>query len=315
MFVLFPKVPDINLTGVVNTAQSLKSLLSALGFSQHNPPRLYLFPSNDPLGTQVVVSQGEKDEENKAQGDTMATEGCLKGLSEACQSLVEQATRLRTVDECRAASDRLISATQTLVARRVVLHIVGTLSLHSPKEFFRGLVSIGLADIKKLVRLLRLVQAGRVDGTLGKNLAIKTGSSNTTPSIPDSLSLGISTVVSYGGEGLMRACSRDLLAAAVGGVDILQKKRSRRRHQDPQKQTDITVLSNPNFSITQSLVQTVTDSAGRPVHGRGGGGEVTQMVDALAACVLSSKLEARYRLWGLRQLMVMFAQASTQKGK
>ena len=73
------------------------------------------------------------------------------GLSTACQSVVDQATHLKTVQECRSAQNRLISAAMSLAARQLILYVIEALTLHSHDALYRALVSIGLADVSKLV--------------------------------------------------------------------------------------------------------------------------------------------------------------------
>ena len=61
---------------------------------------------------------------------------------------------------------------------------------------------------------------------------------------------------------LLKACSRDLLAAAVGGSQILSKTKV-----TDKESTDLTVLTNPSFSVSKSLVQTLTLAVGN-IHNR-----------------------------------------------
>ena len=318
----FPTVPDIALGGSLNKLISVNSLLSTLGLTQQKQSLpLYQFISKDPLGAKTVLREVEekgKEEEEEKESDTRSG---LVGLSNECQSLVEQATRLKTHEECHCASDRLISATQTLMARQVILRVVQSLTLHSCEQLFQGLLSIGLADIKKLIRLLRLLQGGRVAGLQNGLTKDKTGSVDSSKLFVDSLVSSITATLSFQdetGAQLVQSCCRDLLAATVGGVDFLLKMKGHTHHQESeQPSSDVTVLCNPQFSITQSLVQTVINTvttpegaAGTVIRGRKAG----LLVDALAACVLSSKLEACHRLWALKQLLKIFA-TCTQKSK
>jgi len=209
---------------------------------------------------------------------------------------------------------------QTLVARRITMLVIASLSTDETLSFIEHLHSLRLVDILSLVRLLRLVHAGRIDGTPGKLFGVRTPSSLLPIKGLDCLSAAITTVVTdslSAGSQLMQACSRDLLAAAVGGAKLLQKQRRRRRRDrrkdreaavDPGEKSDIAVLSNPSFAVTQSLVQTMAEAAGKALFAEDTG--VLLMTDALAACLFSSKLESQYRFWALEQLLKVFASSS-----
>ena len=68
------------------------------------------------------------------------------------------------------------------------------------------------------------------------------------------------------------------------------------------------ILRNPNFFISMNLVQTLAKIMGSSLYKCESGGNVAQMVDALAACLFSAKLEAAHRFWALKQLLKVFAQ-------
>ena len=195
-----------------------------------------------------------------------------------------------------------------------MLVIASLSSTHHSVNFVDHLTSLDLADIHSLVHLLRLVHAGRIDGTPGALFGVKTPSSLPIKGL-DCLSSAVTTVVTHShtaGSQLMQACSRDLLTASVGGAKLLEKpRRRRRRHKnrtedyiDPNEKSDLAVLSTPNFAVTQSLVQTMAEVAGRALVREDSG--VLLMTDALAACLFSSKLESQYRFWALEQLLKVF---------
>ena len=257
-------------------------------------------------------------EEGAAKQDP-GEEADLITLSFACEQLVEQVGKLRSLDETLEGLERVGTAAQTLVARHVTMLAIAMLSIQSPASFLSGLCALGLDDTKTLVRFLRLVHAGRIDGTAGKDFSIRSPSSVLPINGLDCLGAALTTVVSASesaGAQLMQACSRDLLAAAVGGAELLQLSHRRTKpggEQQPPKlakdkteTSDVSVLSNPSFSVSQSLVQTMAEAAGKVVVGEDKGG-VLQMTDALAACLFSSKLEPPYRFWALQQLLKVFS--------
>lgn len=180
--------------------QSLKSLLSALGLSQKRPtPKRFEFSGTDPLGENLCkgaqeseggasgVEEGESVEEN--------TPGSVIKLSQVCEVLVQQVHKLRSLGEKLSAINRVVAATQTLVARHVTMLVIASLSTMGSQSFIANLKVLGLEDVKSLVRLLRLVHAGRIDGTPGKSFSLKTPSSLLPLKGLQCLSSAITTVV------------------------------------------------------------------------------------------------------------------------
>ena len=323
-------VPDVNLSGLDCSPQSLKSLLSALGLSQKRPtPRRFEFTSTDPLGSSLCKTLPDLDEtvgDQKDDAAPLTSDNSLYRMSSACNHIVDQALKLRSPNEHLDALSRVASATQTLVARRVTMLAIASLSTRSTQEFISGLRALDLIDIRLLVRLLRLVHAGRIDGTPGSNFTVSLPSSLLPLQGLKCLGSAISTVIiengSSAGSQLMQACSRDLLAAAVGGAELLHPRVNRRRRQRRDRvdksesiTSDVSILSNPNFSVSQSLVQTMAESTGKIVDSNSSSA-VLQMIDALAACLFSSKLEPEHRFWALEQILKVFAATvSDEKGE
>lgn len=302
-----------------SSPQSLVSLISALGLSQKRPtPKRFEFTSGDPLGSQLCKSLPESDEstgEHKSDTTPVTTETELYQMSTTCNQVAEQTQKLKSLNEHLEALDRIASATQMLVARRITMLVIASLSTQSTQAFVSGLQTLGLVDIKLLVRLLRLVHAGRIDGTPGATFTLSLPSSLLPLQGLKCLSSAISTVITENGTSagsqLMQACSRDLLAAAVGGAELLHPKPSRRRRRQGRERadsvpSDVSILSNPNFSVSRSLVQTLAESTGKIVDSNSSAA-VLQMIDALAACLFSSKLEAEHRFWALEQILKVFA--------
>ena len=249
-------------------------------------------------------------------GDEEVVDEHILKIGPQCEELISQAIKLQDVEENLSALQRLTGAVQTLVARRITMLIIASLSTNNAINFVEHLRSLGLVNIHSLVRLLRLVHAGRIDGTPGRHFGVRTPSSLLPIKGLECLSSALTTVVTSSleaGSQLMQACSRDLLAAAVGGAKLLEKPRRRRRRNrnraeeaiDPNEKSDLAVLATPNFAVTQSLVQTMAEAAGKALFANDTG--VLLMTDALAACLFSSKLESQYRFWALEQLLKVFA--------
>lgn len=328
-------VPDVSLTGLDYSSHSFKSLLSALGLSKKRPtPQRFKLGVPDPMGEGLFKASkaGIVDsEEGGSSGGGTQQQQSSRGdnakvvkMSLSCDGLMGQVQKLKSVEESLMALERVTGSAQTLVARQVTMMVIGSVYTNTSKSFLASLKSLDLLDIQLLVRLLRLVHAGRIDGTSSDSFAIQTPLSVTPVWALECLSSAITTAVMdegpSAGAQLVQSCSRDLLAAAVGGVELIQQTGRRRRNKRQQQgrspyaddsKCDVSVLANPNFEVSRRLVQTLAQSTVKLITSSSKhGGGIVQMMDALAACLFSSKLEAEHRFWALEQLVKVFASTS-----
>ena len=326
-------VPDIKLNGIDTSASSLRSLLSALGISQKRPtPQKFEFVKPDPMGEELFktdINEAKMGESMRhATADVMMTSPNVElfEISSSCNDLMSQVQKLKSIDESMAALDRIAGGTQTLVARYITMMVIASLSTTQPsKNFTTNLKQLDLLNIRSLVRLLRLVHAGRINGTPGDSFVIVTPSSLYPVQAVECLSNSITTIVVdeeiSAGAQLMQSCSRDLFAAAVGGAELMQQSGRRRRHRRQRRsgsrlksfddsKSDVSILSYPNFDVSRRLVQTLARSTGRLTAGGVCSDGVLQMTDALAACLFSSKLQHKHQFWALEQLIKAFAAVS-----
>jgi WD40 repeat protein len=285
------KIPDINLSGLdMSSSDSMNSLLLALGLSVSKPtPPTFKFSKANPMGgaTPDITGDEEATKEHKP------SEGHTHKLSPECINLVSQATALKNNKECIMASNRILTGVQTQVSRRLVLRLMTLLSQGDSTRRFQAMEGVRLDNVQYLIRLLRLVQGNKI--SYRDNIDKMEGC----------IESAISTLASQGSESgtqLLQACSRDLLAAAVGGSHSLSKKDETSK---AKMQGDLTVLCNPSFRVSKSLVETLTQTVGS-IHTRSSH-ELSRMVDALAACLFSSKLELANRFWALKQLLKVFS--------
>ncbi len=317
-------VPDITFSGVDDSPHLLKPLLSALGISQGQPmPQRFEFTAADPMGEGPYRLNGEdalmRQDDSSVRVSADPSTGHFK-ISPSCSKLMNQAQKLKSMEENMAALNRITAGTRTLVARHIIMMLVSNLSTLPSKVLTSTLRNLGLLNIRSLVQLLRLVDSGRICQTPGE-FSFSAVEASLYP-VPALQSLGdvIAAVVSDETEGvstglhLMQSCSRDLLTAAVGGAELIQQAwRDQVRHHrtqaylDKDSTSDVAILANPNFKVTQRLVKILAKSAGKLVSSAAHVGGVVQVMNALAACLFSSKLHAQHRFWALQQLAKVFA--------
>ena len=202
----FCPVPDVSLGGVDDSPYFLKPLLSALGVSRKKPsPQKYQFATDDTMGESLFRQdqddplKGEEEAPVTAEGggvvdhDTPPPDCCK--ISSLCDEVMSQVQRLRTVEERVCALWRLTTGVQVLVARHVALMLVAHMSVQTSRTAVATLRNLELLDVQSLVRLLRLVGAGRVSNTPGGSFAVTLPSSLHPLRALQCLSNAISSVV------------------------------------------------------------------------------------------------------------------------
>lgn len=308
--------------GVDDSASFYNALLSALGISQPRPtPQKYELDDSDPMGGESVkMTEEDGLKQDNVSGGGSSVEHIK--MSSVCEDLMSQVEKLKSVEENILALSRVTVGAQVLVARQVTLMLIASLSTEQSTEqstnLAAALQSLGLLDVKPLVRLLRLVDAGRIDSTPGKSFFISVPSHIYPISAVQCLSDALASVVTSDGTSaglqLMQSCCRDLFTAAVGGADLVEEsgKKWRRRlgahvHFRKYEDSDLPVLGNPNLKVSQRLVKILAKSATKLVRKDSLMAGVVLMMDALTACLFSLKLEPEHRLWAMQQLVKIFA--------
>ncbi|TRY98659.1 hypothetical protein DNTS_005902 [Danionella cerebrum] len=308
-------------------------LLRPLGLSEKRPvPDPIPFTEHDPLGA-LVTGLGR--------GDSLFHKGSLSSdqkSSSAPLSLGQQAASLREPQERLLALKRVTSTAQILLAYSVVIRALShTSSSSSVCNQSSGLESLGLADIRILVRLMCLAAAGRVHmGVEQHGIGRCSLSDHTGSAFLSFLSSAIGSLVSHSPAAyreLVDICTQDLMAAATGvNLSALVDSQQRMRQSSALKGAvpEPRELTPPTFLVTQSLVSLLTEKGIRyrysverseSVEAKGGsppgsGPSLPQagvrvgsleLANALAACVLSGRLTSRHRQWAAQQLVQALA--------
>ena len=261
----------------------------------------FVFEQDDPLGEEFLkirTEDGLQEDENSTQVFGKGSVLHFK-VSPICESLVSQAQKLTSLEENMEALKRVTDSALVLVSRQVTLMLIAS---------------------------LRLVDAGRINSMPGKALMIPTPSSIHPLPALQCLSDAIASVMtderSFGaGLQLMLSCSTHLCTAAVGGAESIQQagrkwgcRLGHRLFFGRNDNSDAAVLARPSFEVSQRLVKILAKSAGKFVGTDSLTGGVVKLMDALAACLFSAKLEAEQRLWALEQLLRVFAETGASEG-
>ncbi|KAA8579332.1 hypothetical protein FQN60_010672, partial [Etheostoma spectabile] len=290
---------DEKLTG----EEEFELLAGPLGLNERRiVPEAVQFPDSDPLGASVAMTSVDKSSSGRV-------------------TLGEQAAALQNPHDRVMALRRVTAAAQVLLARTMVMRALSLLSVSgSSCSLAAGLESLGLTDIRTLVRLMCLAAAGRAGLSTGPT----SGSGHAErprgaakASKPISCLAYLSTAVGClasnspnAAKLLVQLCTQNLISAATGMNlttvdDPIQRKFLPSFLRGVAEENKL--VTSPNFVVTQALVALLADKGARlrpaydkaDLEKRG----PLELANALAACCLSSRLSSQHRQWAAQQLV------------
>ncbi|XP_056135403.1 probable E3 ubiquitin-protein ligase HERC1 isoform X2 [Lampris incognitus] len=324
---------DERLTG----EEEFELLAGPLGLSERRlVPEAVQFPDSDPLGASVAMVTATNSME-----ETLLQIGCQSSVDKSSSgrmTLGEQAAALQNPHDRVMALRRVTAAAQVLLARTMVMRALSLLSVSgSSCSLAAGLESLGLTDIRTLVRLMCLAAAGRAG--LSTSPPTSSGSSDrprgaAKTSKPISCLAYLSTAVGClasnspsAAKLLVQLCTQNLISAATGMNlttvdDPIQRKFLPSFLRAAAEENKL--VTSPNFVVTQALVALLADKGARlrpaydkadverrgliahlyahPSHNPSAVGPL-ELANALAACCLSSRLSSQHRQWAAQQLV------------
>uniref|UniRef100_A0A8C9YIS1 HECT-type E3 ubiquitin transferase n=1 Tax=Sander lucioperca TaxID=283035 RepID=A0A8C9YIS1_SANLU len=309
-------------------------LLRPLGLTENRlVPDPIAFTEPDPLGALVYSSADP----------TRAV--APKGIQKTSLSLGQQAVSLRDSHDRLKALRRVTSTAQILLAYSMVMRALSSfifLSSASVCSHSNGLESLGLADIRILVRLMTLAAGGRAHACVDRQSGVKgLAKERNNSTCLSFLTSAIGSVVSHSPTAyrqLVEICTQDLMAAATGvNIGAISDPQQRdclnssltAAAQGAQQQKDYNEQTPPTFLVTQNLVSLLTEkcvhcySPDKAEHEANGVSSSSlppsplphlsarvgplELANALAACVLSARLTSKHRRWAAQQLVQALA--------
>ncbi|XP_055971788.1 probable E3 ubiquitin-protein ligase HERC1 [Sorex fumeus] len=325
---------DEKLTG----EEEFELLAGPLGLNDRRiVPEPVQFPDSDPLGASVaMVTATNSMEETLMQ---IGCHGSVEKSSSGRVTLGEQAAALTNPHDRVVALRRLTAAAQVLLARTMVMRALSLLSVSgSSCSLAAGLESLGLTDIRTLVRLMCLAAAGRAGLSTSPSAPAATAErsrgGHSKASKPISCLAYLSTAVGClasnspsAAKLLVQLCTQNLISAATG-VNLTTVDDPIQRKFLPSFLRGIAeenkLVTSPNFVVTQALVALLADKGAKlrpnydksevekkgliaqlyahPSHDPSAVGPL-ELANALAACCLSSRLSSQHRQWAAQQLV------------
>ncbi|XP_076011639.1 putative E3 ubiquitin-protein ligase HERC1 isoform X5 [Genypterus blacodes] len=307
---------DEKLTG----EEEFELLAGPLGLNERRiVPEAVQFPDTDPLGASVAMVTATNSME-----ETLLQIGCQSSVDKSSSGRVtlgEQAAALQNPHDRVMALRRVTAAAQVLLARTMVMRALSLLSVSgSSCSLAAGLESLGLTDIKTLVRLMCLAAAGRA----GLSTSPAAGHCHTErprgatkASKPISCLAYLSTAVGClasnspsAAKLLVQLCTQNLISAATGMNlttvdDPIQRKFLPSFLRGVAEENKL--ITSPNFVVTQALVALLADKGARlrPAYDKADMEKrgPLELANALAACCLSSRLSSQHRQWAAQQLV------------
>ncbi|XP_078128363.1 putative E3 ubiquitin-protein ligase HERC1 isoform X2 [Sander vitreus] len=316
-------------------------LLRPLGLTENKlVPDPIAFTEPDPLGA-LVYSSADPTRAVAPKGNALVEQ-------KTSLSLGQQAVSLRDSHDRLKALRRVTSTAQILLAYSMVMRALSqTASSASVCSHSNGLESLGLADIRILVRLMTLAAGGRAHACVDRQSGVKgLAKERNNSTCLSFLTSAIGSVVSHSPTAyrqLVEICTQDLMAAATGvNIGAISDPQQRdclnssltAAAQGAQQQKDYNEQTPPTFLVTQNLVSLLTekcvhcyspDKAEHEANDTGNQGVSSsslppsplphlsarvgplELANALAACVLSARLTSKHRRWAAQQLVQALA--------
>ncbi|KAG2470375.1 HERC1 ligase, partial [Polypterus senegalus] len=307
---------DEKLTG----EEEFELLAGPLGLTERQiVPEAVQFPDSDPLGATVAMVTATNSME-----ETLLQIGCHGSVEKSSSgriTLGEQAAALLNPHDRVMALRRVTAAAQVLLARTMVMRALSLLSVSgSSCSLAAGLESLGLTDIRTLVRLMCLAAAGRAGLSTSPTAVCNSlerprgGSKGNKPiSCLAYLSTAVGCLASNSPSAaklLVQLCTQNLISAATGMNlttvdDPMQRKFLPSFLRGAAEENKL--VTSPNFVVTQALVALLADKGAklRPNYDKTDTDKrgPLELANALAACCLSSRLSSQHRQWAAQQLV------------
>ncbi|CAH1796720.1 unnamed protein product [Owenia fusiformis] len=305
--------------------QCFDAIMTTLGLSERKPiPDAVTFQESDPLGSNMV---------NYDNSDDIVTTlgGANKRLRDSKRRLLgEQAMLLQTPFDRLVGLKRSTASMQILLARTIVMKIISLMAVSgSTCSLSAGLESIGLSDIRIIVRLMCLCSSGRIEVPPINHFSSEDSHFENAGSMGNSLTYLCTAIGSLvqdnyaASQLLVKLCTQELMSAAMGvNMSAIDDPKVKKR---PSKQADLgdSTLATPSFTVTKALVSLLAkNGTGRQLGQRNGqdllknlhspssatAKEMTpvgplHLANSLAACVMSCRLLPSHRQWAAQQLV------------
>ncbi|XP_037609794.1 probable E3 ubiquitin-protein ligase HERC1 isoform X5 [Sebastes umbrosus] len=242
-------------------------LLRPLGLTEKKlVPDPIAFSEPDPLGALVYSSADP--------ARAAAPKGTALVEQKTSLSLGQQAVSLRDSHDRLKALRRVTSTAQILLAYSMVMRALSqTASSASVCSHSNGLESLGLADIRILVRLMTLAAGGRAHTCVDRQAGVKgPATERNNSSCLSFLTSAIGSVVSHSPAAyrqLVEICTQDLMAAATGvNIGAISDPQQQigclnssltAATQGAQQQKHYSEQTPPTFLVTQNLVSLLTE--------------------------------------------------------
>nr|QHB15577.1 putative E3 ubiquitin-protein ligase HERC1 [Bemisia tabaci] len=269
-------------------------------------PEVILFKGPDELGAKSVATVPE----SWGQGSTTSHENQSSATyADKHKSLGEQAALLSTMTKDRVAVlKKMLKILLISLSRTAIMNILSYLSVScSTCNLADGLKSIGLSDVRKVIRLMSLLALGRIElspvsesstaksfnpvsSVIFKTVSTTSSSLKVSSSYLGHLSNAIAALAQSDPDAskmIVSMCAQDLLNVASGGAEI-------------------------TFKVTQALVSLLTSHGGHslsdseekvPLSPTDKHVGPLLLPNALAMCILSQRLSPDHRQWAAVQLV------------
>ncbi|XP_052100156.1 probable E3 ubiquitin-protein ligase HERC1 isoform X2 [Mytilus californianus] len=299
------------------------NVMSRLGLTDRKPaPDPIRFTENDPLGSKLMLNS--KTNATTAI-ESLTTPKKPSRLDIRQKPLAEQAANIKNSVDRQIALKRVTSSMMVMLARSMVVKVLSVLAGSGPScSLPAALENIGLSDVMLIVQMMCLCATGKIMYT--SNLSSPRDANESLSHLTTSIGALVQENTSALKQ-LIQLCTQELLGAAMGvssKSDMIVRKKSK---------VLTKVTESSTFAVTQALVSLLTQKGWTSKMVRSLSGarllrdappspeagslppsptsnfptsddvSPLQLINALSACILSTKLLAHHKQWAAKHLL------------
>ncbi|XP_041374032.1 probable E3 ubiquitin-protein ligase HERC1 isoform X2 [Gigantopelta aegis] len=279
------------------SVENYQNLLPQLGLTDKKTiPDTVRFQDSDPLGAKLMASNAGYTVKESTSSHSRTSRFDVRP-----KTLGEQVLNIKTSSDRLIALRRTTAATQVSLARTIIMRVLSLITeSRTSYSLCVALELIGLSDIKHIMRLMALCAAGKLScsGNTGQQVSQEC-MKNLTTAAGALVQENIQSL-----KQLAQLCTQELMMAALGSNSVPETPNARIPPKFAVTQALVSLLVQKGWSQKLLQLQLAEDGVSAAMNSTADEKfSPLLLINALSACLISTKIPFMYRQWAARQLM------------